>query len=121
MRFVGNVLWFLAAGLWLSLGWTLAGLFWCITIIGIPWGLQCFKFAKLTFSPFGKEVILGDSMFSLLLNMIWIIVSGVPLAITAATIGLVLCITIIGIPFGKQCLKFAQLAFLPFGAKVVRR
>lgn len=121
MRFIGNLLWFLVAGLWLSLGWLLAGLFWCITIVGIPWGLQCFKFAKLTAAPFGKDVIIGDSMFSLLLNIIWIVVSGVPLAIESAAIGLVLCLTIVGIPFGKQCLKFAQLALMPFGARVVRR
>ena len=60
MRFIGNLLWFLVAGLWLSLGWLLAGLFWCITIVGIPWGLQCFKFAKLTAAPFGKDVIIGE-------------------------------------------------------------
>lgn len=121
MRLLGNLFWFLFAGIWLSLGWTVAGLFWCVTIVGIPWGLQCFKFAKLTAMPFGKDVIPGESLFSLLLNIVWIVLSGVPLAIEAAVIGLVLCVTIIGIPFGKQCFKFAALALAPFGARVVRR
>ena len=57
MRFVGNALWFIFAGLWLGLGWALAGLLWCITIIGIPCGVQCFKYAKLGLWPFGAEFV----------------------------------------------------------------
>ena len=104
---------------------TLAGAFvaagrllWCITIVGIPIGLQCFKFASLAFFPFGKEVRYGGGTVSLLLNLIWILVSGIPLAITAATNGILLCCTIIGIPFGLQCFKMAKLALMPFGAEV---
>ena len=121
MRFLGNFLWFFVAGLWLWLGWTVVGLFWCVTVVGIPWGLQCYKFAKLMLAPFGKEIVPGSGAFSILLNILWIVLSGVPLAIEAATIGVVLCVTVIGIPFGLQCFKLAGLALAPFGARVVRR
>ena len=120
MRFVGNALWFIFAGLWLGLGWALAGLLWCITIIGIPWGVQCFKFAKLLFCPFGKDVRFGGGLGSLILNIIWLCVSGLPLCVEAVLIGYILCITIVGIPFGKQCFKYAKLALMPFGADIVK-
>lgn len=118
MSCLGNFLWFLCCGLWQGLSWLLAGLLWCVTIVGIPIGLQCFKFALLAFFPFGKEVRYGGGTVSFLLNLIWILVSGIPLAITAATNGILLCCTIIGIPFGLQCFKMAKLALMPFGAEV---
>ena len=96
----------------------MAGLLWCITIVGIPIGLQCFKFASLAFFPFGKEVRYGGGTVSLLLNLIWILVSGIPLAVAAAVNGIGLCCTIIGIPFGLQCFKMAKLALMPFGAEI---
>lgn len=119
MRTLGNLIWFLVAGLWLALGWLAAGLLWCITILGIPVGVQCFKFAKLALWPFGKQLVFGGGLGSAILNVLWIVVSGVPLALEAALVGLVLCITIVGIPFGKQCFKLAQLALMPFGTHVV--
>ncbi len=118
MSCLGNLLWFLCCGLWQGLSWLLAGLLWCVTIVGIPIGLQCFKFALLAFFPFGKEVRYGGGTVSFLLNLIWILVSGIPLAVTAATNGILLCCTIIGIPFGLQCFKMAKLALMPFGAEV---
>lgn len=118
MSCLGNLLWFLCCGLCQGLSWLLAGLLWCITIVGIPIGLQCFKFALLAFFPFGKEVRYGGGTVSFLLNLIWILVSGIPLAVTAATNGILLCCTIIGIPFGLQCFKMAKLALMPFGAEV---
>lgn len=118
MRIVGNLIWFLFGGIFLGLGWALAGVIWCITIVGIPWGVQCFKFAKLAFFPFGKEILFGGGVGSLLFNLLWLLLSGVALAVEAAVIGLVFCITIVGIPFGKQCFKFARLALMPFGARV---
>ena len=119
MKFIGNVLWFIFGGIVMGLGWFLAGCLWCITIIGIPVGRQCFKLAGLSFFPFGKRVEYGGGAVSLLLNIIWLIVSGIPLAIASVTCGLVYCITIIGIPFGKQCFKLAKLSLMPFGASVV--
>lgn len=118
MRFLGNFLWFLPGGLILGLSWSLAGIFWCVTILGIPWGVQCFKFAKLAFFPFGKEIDYGGGLGSILLNIVWLLISGLALAAEAAVIGVVFCITIVGIPFGLQCFKIAKLALLPFGATV---
>ena len=80
--------------------------------------MQCFKLASLSFFPFGKEVVYGGGAGSLLLNVIWIIVSGLPLAIEHLVFGAVLCITVIGIPFGMQHFKLAKLALMPFGAAV---
>ena len=119
MGCLGNIIWFLCGGLWQGLSWTLTGCLWCITVIGIPIGMQCFKFATLAFFPFGKEIIYGGGAISLLANIGWLIVSGVPLALAAVFNGFILCITIIGIPFGKQCFKMARLALLPFGASVI--
>ena len=118
MKFLGNILWIILGGLIIALYYWIVGLLFCITIIGIPIGLQCFKFAALSFSPFGKEIILKGGAVSLLLNIIWIVTSGLPLAIEHATFGVIFCITIIGIPFGKQHFKLAKLALMPFGAVV---
>ena len=119
MNFLGNVIWLIFGGLTGAVSWFLAGCLWCITIIGIPVGLQCFKLAGLSLWPFGKEVVYSSSSMSLLVNIIWLIISGLPLAIGHFISGLLLCITIIGIPFGKQSFKLAQLALMPFGARVV--
>ena len=80
--------------------------------------MQCFKFASLSFFPFGKEVQYGGGAGSFILNIIWLILSGIPLALEHLVFGLVLCVTIIGIPFGMQHFKLAKLALMPFGAEV---
>ena len=118
MRSIGNILWFIFGGFIGGLSWTLSGLFWCITNIGIPIGKQCFKLAKLAFSPFGKEVEYGGGPVSCLANVLWLIFSGIPMAAEFALIGVLMCITIIVIPFGEQMFKLAKLALMPFGAKV---
>lgn len=119
MGCIGNILWFLFGGLWLGLGWSLAGILWCVTIVGIPVGMQCFKFAKLAFFPFGKEIRFGGGAGKTLLNILWLLLSGIPLALEAALAGVILCVTIVGIPFGMQCFKLAKLALMPFGAEIV--
>lgn len=81
-------------------------------------GVQCFKFAALSFCPFGREVRYGGGAGSFLLNVIWLLVSGLPLAIEHLAIGFVLCLTVIGIPFGMQQFKLAKLALMPFGSEV---
>ena len=81
-------------------------------------GLQCFKFASLSFFPFGKEVVYGGGAGSFLLNIIWLVVSGLPLAIESVVIGALLCMTIVGIPFGLQQFKLAKLALMPFGSEI---
>lgn len=118
MSIIANFLWFIFGGVFMGLGWAVAGILWCITIIGIPWGKQCFKFAKLSFFPFGKEVEYGGSAGSLILNIIWLLISGLPLAVDCLICGVVYCLTIIGIPFGKQCFKIAKLALMPFGSTI---
>lgn len=118
MRFIGNILWFIFGGIISGCSWIIAGCLWCITIIGIPIGLQGFKFASLAFFPFGKEVIYGGGAVSLIVNILWLILSGIPMAVGYICLGLILCITIIGIPFGKQMFKLAKLALMPFGAEI---
>ena len=102
MRTIGNILWFIFGGLLGGLAWVFAGCIWCITIIGIPVGLQCFKFATLAFWPFGKEIVYGNGMFSFLVNLIWIVFFGWEMALGNLIVGCIWCITIVGIPFGKQ-------------------
>ncbi len=118
MGCLGNVLWFLFGGFVSGLTWLLAGCLWCITIVGIPIGMQCFKLAGLCFFPFGKEVQYGGGAASFLLNVLWIVFSGLILAIEHVVMGCILCVTIIGIPFGLQHYKLAKLALMPFGAVV---
>lgn len=118
MKFLGNIIWFIFGGFFGGLGWLLTGVIWCITIIGIPVGLQCFKLAGVSFWPFGKKVIYSDSTSSLLVNIVWMIFSGLPLAVGHCMSGIFLCITIIGIPFGRQSFKLARLALMPFGARI---
>ena len=118
MGCLGNILWFIFGGFLGGLSWCLAGLLWCITVVGIPIGLQCFKFAALSFFPFGKEVRYGGGAVSLLMNILWLILSGLPLAIESAVMGCILCITVIGIPFGLQHFKLAKLALMPFGVVI---
>lgn len=118
MRLIGNILWFLLGGLVSGLVWTIYGCLWCITIIGIPIGVQCFKFASIAFWPFGKEVEYGGGAFSLIVNIIWLLISGIPMAIGYVVWGCILYITIIGIPFGKQFFKLAKLSLMPMGAEI---
>ena len=118
MGCLGNFLWFVFGGAVSGLSWLLVGCLWCLTIVGIPVGMQCFKFASLSFFPFGKDVQCGGGAVSLLLNVIWLIVSGIPLALEHLVLGGLLCITVIGIPFGMQQFKLAKLALMPFGAEV---
>jgi len=121
MKTIANLLWVLLGGLELALGWALAGLLCCVTIVGIPFGTQCFKIAGFVLWPFGRRVEYdkgGAGRF--LFNLLWIVLLGWELAIASLVIGLGWCVTIIGIPFGLQAFKFAKLALLPFGAKVVR-
>jgi uncharacterized membrane protein YccF (DUF307 family) len=118
MKLIGNILWVIFEGFWLALGWLLAGLLLCITVIGIPFGIQCFKIAGFVLFPFGKEINYGNGTGSFLLNIIWIIFGGLGLAIGSLMMGLLWCITIIGIPFGIQSIKLAKLSLMPFGSEI---
>ena len=120
MRILLNLLWIIFGGLLSALGWVITGLLWCITVVGIPVGLQCFKLASVSLNPFGKEIINHGGAGSVVLNILWLIFGGLELAIGNALAGLILCITIVGIPFGLQFFKIAKVALTPFGAEVVR-
>ena len=119
MKTLGNIIWFIFGGLILAAGWLIAGVLCCITIIGIPVGLQCFKFSSLMLFPFGKEVVYSSSIGNFLVNILWIIFFGWELAIASIAVGIFMCITVVGIPFGLQSFKFAFLSLMPFGAKIV--
>lgn len=122
MKFIGNLLWLVLGGLLMAVVYFLLGILYCITILGIPVGLQAFKMAKLSLWPFGAKVTDNPnpmSFWHLILNILWIVLGGVETAATHAIIGVILCVTIIGIPFGKQHFKLAVLALMPFGKKIV--
>lgn len=121
MSLIGNILWFIFGGFISGLSWLFSGVIWCISIIGIPYGVQCFKFASLSFWPFGKDVEYGGGSVSTILNIIWLLFFGIWMAIGNAVIGLLWCITIVGIPFGMQFFKIAKLSLTPFGAKIVSK
>lgn len=118
MSCLGNLLWFIFGGAISGLSWCLCGCVWCLTVVGIPIGMQCFKFASLSFFPFGKDVVYGGGAGSFLLNLVWMIITGIPMALEHTVLGIILCITIIGVPFGMQQFKLAKLALMPFGAEV---
>ena len=121
MKFIGNILWMLLGGILISLYYALVGLLFCITIIGIPFGVQLFKMAGFALWPFGHEVTAGPNdsgCMSIFMNIIWIVLGGVEIAVMHAVFGLICCITIVGIPFGLQHFKMALLALAPFGKKI---
>lgn len=119
MKTIGNILWFIFGGLISGLSWVFWGALWCITIIGIPYGVQCFKFATLSFWPFGREVRYQGGAVSCLVNVLWFFFGGLMMAIINAVFGLLWCVTIVGIPFGLQFFKIARLSLAPFGSQVV--
>ncbi len=119
MKFIGNLIWLVFGGLITSVFWTIAGILLFISVIGIPFSLQCFKIAGLVLWPFGKEVQVGEfGLGGFLGNVIWLLLIGWELCLTHLIIGVIFSLTIIGIPFGKQHFKFASLSLLPFGAKI---
>ncbi len=117
LRFLGNLIWFVISGFWCALYMFIVGLILCITIIGIPLGKQCFKVARLVIWPFGTNVSLNFGAHPIA-NVLWIIFGGIYMAAYSFILGAIFCVTIIGIPFGKQCFKMGKLYFAPFGAIV---
>lgn len=122
MRFIGNVLWLILAGFWLAVAYAIAGLLCFITIVGIPFGIQAFKLGGYALWPFGRVVVRSPNSnlaISALGNVIWFIFCGWWLALLHIFTGLLLMITIIGIPLGIANFKMAGLALLPFGKQIV--
>lgn len=119
MNLLGNLLWFILGGFVASVLWMVAGLLSCLTIIGIPFGFQCFKLAGFVLTPFGRVVETGRfGMGGLIGNLLWILLLGWELAVTHVVLGVLFSVTIIGIPFGRQHFKMAELALVPFGARI---
>jgi uncharacterized membrane protein YccF (DUF307 family) len=129
MRIIGNLLWFIFGGLYMGLGWWLAGLLCALTIVGLPWAKACFVIGQFAFLPFGKEAIsrdvlngvedIGTGLLGVIGNVLWFVVAGVWLAIGHVATALACFITIIGIPFGIQHIKLAVLALAPVGKTIV--
>jgi uncharacterized membrane protein YccF (DUF307 family) len=117
MKLIMNLLWLIFGGIFITIAWFLIGVLLYITIIGIPFAKQCFKMAELTLAPFGRDVRTNFDKHPIA-NIIWAVVAGWEMALANITTGLILCITIIGIPFGLQCFKIAVLSLFPFGAKI---
>ena len=117
MKLIGNVIWFLIYGLWMAAIHFVVGIALCATIIFIPFGLQYIKIARYAIWPFGRSMQTDFDRHPIM-NLIWIFFGGAELALVHLLVGVVICLTIVGIPFGKQCFKLAKLAIVPFGAEV---
>ena len=118
MSLLGNILWLIFGGLIAGLGYIIGGLLICVTIIGIPFGIQTMKIGVATLAPFGKDIVElpdANSTLRIAFNVIWILLFGWEIAIAHAGAALILAITIIGIPFAVQHIKLIPLALLPFG------
>ncbi len=121
MKFLGNIFWLIFGGLIISLYYFIIGVIYCITIIGIPFGVQLIKLAGFAIWPFGHDIHADtndSSVLSLIMNVIWIVFGGIEIALIHLFCGIILCITLVGIPFGKQHFKMAFLALVPFGKKI---
>ena len=122
MSLLGNLLWLVFGGLIAGLGYILGGIALCLTIIGIPFGLQSIKLGFAVFAPFGKDVVElnnANGPLNVVFNVIWIVLFGWPIAMAHLTSALVCAVTIIGIPFSVQHLKLIPLSLLPFGRDLV--
>ncbi|MCG7634513.1 YccF domain-containing protein [Gordonia McavH-238-E] len=121
MKTILNVIWLVLCGLWMAIGYVVAGIICCILIITIPFGIASFRMASYALWPFGRTVIREPTagVASTIGNVIWIIVAGLWLAIGHITTGLAMCLTIIGIPLGIASFKMVPVSLLPLGAEIV--
>ena len=118
MSLIGNVVFFVFGGFIIFLGYVLGGILLCLTIIGIPFGLMCFRLAGSVIAPFGREVRQTEppgGIITLIMNIIWIILPGLELAIMHLVLALLFALTIIGFPIAVQHIKLVPMALLPFG------
>ncbi len=122
LRLLGNIIWLVFGGLLLAIEYFIAGLILCVTIIGIPFGLQAMKLGVLALLPFGNTTVISpqsNGLLSLVMNIIWLVLGGIVIALSHLALGLFFCITIIGIPFGLQHFKLMVVALVPFGRKII--
>lgn len=124
MRAIGNIIWLVFGGLGIAIEYLIASILLMVTIIGIPFGLQTLKLASLAIWPMGQDAVRRENAsgcVSLLMNIIWFFVGGFWIALTHIAFGVLLFITIIGIPFAKQHFKLVGLALSPFGREIVSK
>lgn len=122
MRILGNVLWLFLAGVWLAAGYAVSGLLLCLTIVGIPFAVQAFKLAGFSLWPFGRKVVASRAsggILETLVNLLWLVLFGWELFVAHLIAAGLLCLTVVGIPFGVQAFKLSVLALWPFGREVV--
>lgn len=122
MNFIGNIIWLIFGGLAAAIGYLFGGIVLCVTIVGIPWGLQCFKIAGLVLWPFGRRVIdntRNNGCLTWFCNIIWLVCGGWYTAAVHILFGIILFITIIGIPFARQHFKLVELSLMPFGKTII--
>ncbi|MCK4488907.1 MAG: YccF domain-containing protein [Anaerolineales bacterium] len=118
MSLMGNIVWLIFGGFLAGMSYIIGGIALCITVVGIPFGIQAMKIGVATFAPFGKEVIElenANSVGNTIFNMIWLLLFGWEIAIAHLIHGIILAVTIIGLPFAKQHFKLIPLALFPFG------
>ena len=121
MNCLGNAVWLIFGGFIAGLGYIIGGLVTCLTIIGIPFGIQAMKLGVATMAPFGMEVHTkpeSGGCLTTAFNVFWAILFGWEIALAHLTSALILAITIIGIPFALQHVKLAPLALFPFGKEL---
>ena len=121
MNLLLNIIWLVFGGFIVVIGYLLGSIILCITIIGIPFGVQCFKLAGLAIAPFGREIREKEppgGCLAIVMNIIWIILPGLELAIFHLVMALLFAVTIIGLPIAAQHLKMTRLALIPFGFEV---
>ena len=121
MTLLGNIIWLVFGGLLSGLGYIIGGLGLCLTIVGIPFGIQSMKLGVATFAPFGKELVEGpqaNSPLRVIFNVLWIILFGWEIAIVHLVHAAILAITIIGLPFAKQHVKLIPMALMPLGREL---
>jgi uncharacterized membrane protein YccF (DUF307 family) len=122
MNLPGNLLWLIFGGFFSALGYFFGGIMLCITVVGIPWGIQCFKLAELVLWPFGRQVVSSSEntgCLTILCNIVWLLCGGLYTALIHVFFGLLLTITIIGIPFARQHFKLVEISMMPFGKTIV--
>jgi len=122
MGTLGNLIWLIFGGFLVFIEYMVAGFLLCLTIVGIPFGIQAFKLAGLALWPFGKTIGMksyAPGCLSTIMNLIWLLIGGIWIALTHLVFGILLGITIIGIPWAKQHFKLMSLALTPFGREVV--
>jgi len=121
MSLLGNILWIVLGGFLLFLWYLFGGLLLCLTVVGIPFGVQCFKLSVLALLPFGRRVVSTEKFSGCLatvMNVIWLLTAGLEIAILHLVLAALFAITIVGLPFAKQHLKLVNLALVPFGRRV---